>query len=210
MNPFSESSVERGTKTHPFKSLALPFLLFQNFINFIEEDANIFVMELSITRISPGIAYIAHLNNFTLKTYTDSIYSPRASTVEIVDTLTDIFSPKSLFILLNDSSSNLNEILLNPTLSPQEVSFLNQTNKGFMVDKTAMHIEDINVISKVSSSNFTLVNAIYLEAKSIELINVGVEGYGTILESSTPLNLNVTNVNIDYFNMKGGFKIQSS
>lgn len=129
VDPFSESVVERGTLKHPFKNLAVPFLLLQNFINFAELDVKIFIMELSITQIAPGIAYLVHLNKLSIETYTNSIYSKNTSTIKIVDTITDIFSPKSLFTVLNDSSSNLDQILLNPALNPQEISKLNETNK---------------------------------------------------------------------------------
>lgn len=78
-----------------------------------------------------------------------------------------------------------------------------------MVDRTELYIEGVKIISKVSVPDFVWINAIYLEEKSVNLFNVDIEGYGTILENTSPLSISAINLNIDYYNMKSGFIIQS-
>ncbi|CAI2375821.1 unnamed protein product [Moneuplotes crassus] len=213
VNPFSESIVEFGTYDNPHKNLVFPFVLIQNFMAFMNMKVTIYVMEESILSLPPDLAFLVHLDSVEILAYTDAITEPQRVTVEIKETVDNIFSPKSMFTLVSNISSNLPKILENGSLKPEEIIQLQRKNRGFIFDQTTLKIKDIDFISTVPQSEsdgyFVLFSPINCDESALVLERSHIEGGGKTLESLSHMSLNVTDCSIDASLMNAGFEFHS-
>lgn len=164
-------------------------------------------MEDAILYIPADIAYFVKLNSVVIETYTDTIYEPNYSTIIIEEDDFIETSPKSKFVLLSDLTSNVGNLVAEPSLAAAEASELSQSNMGFHVAGTNFEMKRFNIESRINNSNFDIFNPIYLETKSFTLTDITTSGYGGIIFSDSPLNLYVTNMIVDYSLKSHGFSL---
>ena len=81
MNPLSESVVELGTQTHPYKDIKSAFVEILNFHSHTERTIKVYVMEGSTIYVNSP-TYFVNITHVLIESYTEK--SPKPGLARIV------------------------------------------------------------------------------------------------------------------------------
>lgn len=208
INPYKNNLAELGTRESPIKDLSTLMLLVQKIMSFTDASITIFLIEDSIHFMPADISYFLKMNSITIETYSEILPEPGRAMIQFVEGVTLEPSPKSQFAILSDYTTDLLSIISNPELSSAEINEISKAKMGFHFVGTNLTIKRIDLVSNIADPNFMMFNPVYLETKSLTLIDVIMKGYGSILTTNSPLNLYVNGLVMDYYLASKGFDIQ--
>ena len=121
VNPESTKIIELGTKAHPFKNIALPFVEILNYLSHSDRNITIFVKENTNNLLLWESNYIINITMVTVETYTESGNStPNYATLLIKDAGVTKLTSKTVFNILKDTDLRLNSILKTDQISVEE------------------------------------------------------------------------------------------
>lgn len=207
VNPFSEDLTELGSNEFPLKDLSVPLLVVQNFMQFLEIDLIIYIVENSEVYIPSDLGYFVNMGSVTITTYSLIPKEADMATIRIVSGYVPSLSPKSKFVLLSDLTPNLVGIASDARISTEERTELEQNLVGFHVLGTGFSMTKVNLESDVADQNFIMFLPIRVEDKIVKFQNSSVLSYGGILKTSTPLNLDFQDLSIEYSMLSYGISI---
>ena len=211
VDPTSSSIIELGTKSDPYKNLVLAFLDALNIFSHQNVTLNIYVKENTILPVTIGSMYIINTPKVNIVTYTDSGTNPRQSTIVFLDTSVALMSKRTLFNILSSANVTPTSAISNSTLTASEQSSLQTKNIGFMINRWDFYMSNFKIITNFTSdaTSFTLMKAVYLQTKTINITNVDFKIRGNLFDSYDPLSFSMTSIDIDYIESTRGFYFQT-
>ena len=209
VDPTSTSVTELGTKDNPYKNLLLAFIEILNLHSHTNRTINVYVQTGTTLYVIPDYMYLINVNKVNLLTYTGSSTSNLRPSIISKPSGVTLLSPKTMFNIISSIQLNLASNIINPNLTAKEQSDLQTTYVGFMVDRWDFTIDGLDFMTNhgQSSKTFTWIKAIYEQSKTITLNNMNIVVGGYLLDSFDPLNLNLSNLNIDYYKNARGLYI---
>jgi hypothetical protein len=212
VDPGSAKIIELGTKLYPFKSLMLAFVEILNFHSHTDRNITVYVKESTTLYANQDSLYSINLDSVIIQTYSSGLTNARSSSIIFTDTGVNIFSKKTRFNLISNGDLELSNVLQNNSLTELEKTQVKFKNSGFVTNRWSFSITGFNIYTNFSSSssNFMLVRPVHLQSKTLTLTDLRIEVSGYLLDTTDPLNLNASNLSIDYYLLKHGFYILSS
>ena len=206
VNPDSTEILELGTKQYPYKNLMLPFIEIFNFhSNNPNIEINIYVYERSYLEISFRKINIINIFKVNLYSYTEIEDEPAKVELVVRDTEIDYWNVKTRFNILANSVIDFESQSTNRT--QEQIDLFNQQEVAITVSRANFKISGFAIYCNFTGIDVSMIfiSVLLIQDKYIEITDWDFRGSGRILNSQTPLNLIVTNTEIDYYNMNQGF-----
>ena len=173
---------------------------------------NLYFKENSVIYVPRNYFYAINITQFNILTYSDIDVTPRNATLIFTDAEVSALSLKTRYNFIAGMSLNSLAQISTNTLTEREKTQLQTINVGFMIGRSGFKIDNVHIKTDFTNANqaFTLFKAVYQQSKLIEITNSQFNITGNLFESLDPLNLQVSNLDVDYFTTRRGFYILSS
>lgn len=203
---------ETGLQSTPYKSMLGALTEILNLHSHSQYTVNLYIKENSVMYVPMKYFYVLNMTQFNMKTYTSSAGDPRSSTLIFTDQTVQVFSPKTKYNFVFGMVFNTTKVIDAGSFSTREKTQLRSNNTGIVIGRTSFKVENVHFQASFSSSSqaFTLFKPVYQQNRNFEMSNLNLNISGSLFETFSPLNMQVINVDIDYFRTVRGFYIASS
>ncbi|CAI2387268.1 unnamed protein product [Moneuplotes crassus] len=199
VDPQSESTVELGTRQHPYKELDSALVEIVNFYSHSERIVTVLVQEgASVYVDSP--TYIVNMTGVVFDTYSDWTDHPGFARMVGVMNSSKIIPPPlttKFNILASKEKKTQNLIFENPGFKSDELIALGVGDAVFKPYHAGLTVKNFRVVTEYDdiATSHALVTPLRVDAKSVTFINVDFKCQGTILFAvSTGFNWHMENV----------------
>ena len=214
MNPDSESVVELGTKSHPYKNLGYVFVELLNYHSHQDRNISIYVKEYTQNYIYVFNSFIVNINYVEILSYSDDdTVTPGKPIITALEKeeLKDSRGT-SLNILQNYEMRISEAIVDNPNVTDYERFNYEQGGYIFIIIRSNFYIDNFELKSEYESLILDRIFffPIYLQHRLIKLMNIDFRIGGTCLTTSDPANIHLENIDIEYRKNLAGFYVSIS
>ena len=211
MNPDSESLVELGTKTHPYKNLGYVFVELLNYHSHQDRNISIYVKEYTQNYVYLFNSFIVNITHVEIMSYSDDdTVTPGKPIITALENeeLTDTRGT-SLNILQNYEMRTSQAITDNPNVTVYERFVFEQGGCVFMIIRSNFYMDNFELKTEYESllKNRYFFLPINLQHRLIKLMNLDFRIGGSCLGASDPLNIHLENIDVDYSRNLGGFYV---
>ena len=172
----SISLVELGTYSYPYKSIGLVFVELMNYHSHSNRTINVYLKEGTTNELQIAKNYIINTTLVNFKSYsTSSTSTSQKAILMMKDTNVTMFSPLTLFNILNSTSLNFNAVISqNNQLSQTEKSILLSSDTCIFIDRSSVTFDSLvfkSSLSDISKAVF-YIKPVYLQTKTLTITNV--------------------------------------
>ena len=208
VDPTSTSVIELGTLQYPFKSLGFVFVELLNFHSHSVRTINVYLKENTKNYVDLSFNYIINITTVIISSYSSTSSTPSKATLvagEVNDptqaNITSYYSNTTIFNILLSTKLNKSKLTLHSTLlNSTELNNLSKQTQVIMVHRSNFTIENIVLNSTFNdiNSKYFFFFTIYLQNRNFRMTNIDSRISGGIILWYDPMNLFLTNVDIDY------------
>ena len=176
VDPSSSSLVELGSYSYPYKSIGLVFVELMNYHAHSNRTINVFLREGTINELQIAKNYIINTTLVNFKSYsTLSTSIPQKAILMMKDTNVTMFSPLTLFNILNNTFLNIDTVIYkNNIMSQNEKLILLNSDTCIFIDRSSVTFDNLVFKSSLSSINKAVyyIKPVYLQTKTLTITNV--------------------------------------
>ena len=209
VNPDSDSIVELGTIDYPYKELSYAFIEILNYHSHTDRNLTVNLMEATTNILGLRQANIANITSVNIMPYSLTSPEPGNTTILIKDEINIVNRPSTLFNIMKTFEMRIDEkITNNPDITEQEKLRLEFDNYNFLIIRSNFMMQNMNITSDRANvlDDVFLFYIIYIQEKTITFKNMHFSVSGTISITYDPLNMNMMNIEVDYYRNQGGFE----
>ena len=123
VNPESTKIIELGTKAHPFKNIALPFVEILNYFSHSDRNLTVFVKEKTNNLLMWRSNYIINITMVTVESYAESEEDiPNYANLIIKNADVTKLTSKTVFNILKNIDLRLSSILKTDQILAEETN----------------------------------------------------------------------------------------
>ena len=127
----------------------------------------------------------------------------------IKDEIETVKRPSTLFNIMKTFEQRLDEQIFNNSgITEQEKLRIEFNDYNILVQRSNFMMQNMNVISERADifNDVTFLSYAYIQNKTITLKDMYFNVSGTISMTYDPINMNLINIDVDYYRNSGGFE----
>ena len=213
VNPDSSSVVELGTREHPYKSLGYVFVELLNYHSHSNRNITVNIMEGTTNYLMIGNNYIVNITQVTIQPYSDNMLTePGKASIVGLDNGVLEFTAGTSYNLLQSLELKVTEMIYdNNQITESEKTTLIVEKILVTVQRSNFTMHNMNLYSNYSDvydDNY-FIWGLYIQNRLISIHDLHVNISGIIFKTFDPLNMNIQNIDIDYYKTLGGIRMDS-
>lgn len=146
--------------------------------------------------------YIINVTHVNIETYSEDDEEPDWANITIVNEGVTLLASKTLFNILSDTSLRLKEVISSGGLTEKEISVIEETDIGFMVDRSSFMLKRLRVVANFDNPNIEVevIRSLSNDGKQLTLIDTFFQIQGKILlNRHTGTNIYIQNFEADFY-----------
>ena len=203
--------MELGTIDYPYKELSYAFIEILNYHSHTDRNLTVNLMEGTTIIFGLRQGNIVNMTNVDIAPYSLTSSEPAKATILIKDEIEIVKRPGTLFNVMKTFEQRLDEQIFNNSgITEEEKLRIEFNDYNILVQRSNFMMQNMNVISERADilNDVTFLSYAYIQQKTITLKNMHFNVSGTLSMTYDPLNMNLINIDVDYYRSVGGFDQQ--
>lgn len=198
----SNSTVELGTKEHPYKDISSAF------VELLNLHSNK-LRTITVNYLYLSQSYIIRVTNLTITTYSSSSPTSLSSTLHGTSnsSLVPTYAMPTMYKILTNMTLLLADILSESSdLSTTDIT---STKSILMIAQSNLYLDNLDLTTSFESVTdfYYFFKQTDSKGMNFQLKNSNVDASGKLFYTDQQMNLNITNVLIDFYRMESGFQL---
>ena len=209
VNPDSDSIIELGTMDYPYKDISYVFIELLNYHSYTDRNLTVNLMEGTTNIIGNKQGYILNITNVEIITYSFNSSESGKAKILIIDEVNITTKPSTLFNVMKTFELRINDqVSTNNAITEEQRLRIEFSDYNIMIFTSNFKMENFDVISEREDINedVNFIFSVDIQEKAITLKDMHFNVSGTITMTYDPLNMNLINIDVDYYRNLGGFE----